>query len=344
MSRPEHKFGKRPRRLLKLGGSQDFMMTGILASAGVHLFLIVPFLTIWKEDSIREIDVFSVSIISGAEAPTRARVDRATLDRFEPVSASESGELNIHTEKTATPTPTPTPSMPPTRVPPTAVPTAIPTASPTAIPTATATRVPTVTPRPTRTPVPRPPTPRPATPTALPRPTRTPKATIAPKATIPLGVTAPSMERSPTRASQRVDTSPEQKAGDEYNRHVEKYIGEQVDSGTRVGEDSFGTRSNSGVGGSLRPRSYFSYMRSIQRELKSAWTWHSRRTSLKAEIEMRLARDGTIIFAQIAKSSGNKEFDQSVMRAIRAVDPFPAPPGEVYDYFKHVILVFDPSA
>lgn len=334
------------------------MMTGILASAAVHLFVIVPFLTIWKEDSVRELDVFSVSIIAGAQAPTRARVDRATLERLEPVEKPDSGELNIHSAKTATPTPTPTPTptMPPTQVP-TIAPTVVPTI---AVPTIAPTAVPTVTPRPTRTPVPtrtprptvtatqtaRPktPTPRPATPTVTPRPTRTPKGDILPKKNMLAVVTPAVVETVAPPPHRRSDEDPDQTANDQYNRHVEKYIGESLDQGTSVGEDSFGAVSGGGVGGSLRPRSYFIYMRSIQRELKAAWTWHSRRTALKAEIEMRIARDGTIIFAQIAQSSGNREFDQSVMRAIRAVDPFPAPPAEVYDYFKHVILVFDPSA
>ena len=339
MSRPGKKFGKSRRSLFRLGRSHDFMMSGILASAALHLFVIVPFLTIWEEDSIHDVEVFSVSIVSGEGADTRARVAAERFKELEKQVMSNSGDLAVKAEEETTPTPTPTPTVRPTKVPPTAAPTAVPTA--TIAPTATPTKVPTATstpkPKPTNTPR--------ATSTRRPKPTKRPKAiaTAKPKPTKrpKKTPTVSKADKGVTQDSKRLQA---ESMGDEYTRNIEKYLGDEASGEYVAGQDSFGSQGGPGGGGSVRPRSYFTYMRSIQRELRSAWTWHTRRTNLKAEIEMRVGRDGTIIFAQIAKSSGNREFDKSVMRAIRAVDPFPPPPSEVYDYFKHVILVFDPAA
>jgi TonB family protein len=58
---------------------------------------------------------------------------------------------------------------------------------------------------------------------------------------------------------------------------------------------------------------------------------------------MRIAENGSIEFAEIAKGSGNLEFDRSVMRAIQAADPLPSPPSSVYRYFEDIIVIFDPN-
>jgi colicin import membrane protein len=63
---------------------------------------------------------------------------------------------------------------------------------------------------------------------------------------------------------------------------------------------------------------------------------------LIAEVELQIAKDGTILSERIVKSSGNREYDSSVLRAVRKADPLPPPPAKVYEDFKVVRVIFDP--
>jgi TolA protein len=129
----------------------------------------------------------------------------------------------------------------------------------------------------------------------------------------------------------------------EYNKLMERYLGKEA--GTSDQDAGAQRLGGTGTGGDQeRPAEYFTYVERMKAEIDRRWIWHLRHEGLRAQIRMRIAEDGVIEFAEIVKGSGNLEFDRSVMRAIQAADPLPAPPPSVYRYFKDdIIVIFDPN-
>jgi colicin import membrane protein len=203
------------------------------------------------------------------------------------------------------------------------------------------TKEPGITPQPTATLVA-------AKPTVVPtvRATQTAKATVGQAAPTKSPATlAPTPKAEPT-AGKNQPAKPQQKgtadkADEEYRKSVDQYLGESVNAGGK----GFGAARTGGSGtggGTQRPPEFFRYFDQIQKIIKSNWRWYDSNANLRVEVEMKLAKNGAIEFARIVESSAVPEFDRSVMRALEASDPLPPPPAIVYNYFKHVIIVFDP--
>lgn len=68
------------------------------------------------------------------------------------------------------------------------------------------------------------------------------------------------------------------------------------------------------------------------------------RMYLKANVFMRVARNGSISDVKLTKSSGNDLFDAAVLAAVKKASPLPPPPAEVGDEFQKdgVVLTFSP--
>lgn len=122
---------------------------------------------------------------------------------------------------------------------------------------------------------------------------------------------------------------------------MQRYLGESTDAGGK----GFGAGALGGAGmggGTVRPPEFFVYRDILMAHIKSTWKWHDVSAALIAQVELDIESDGRITRAVLANSSGNKEYDESVMRAINGASPVPAPPENVYHFFKRVRLTFDP--
>ncbi|MEJ1359974.1 MAG: cell envelope integrity protein TolA [Candidatus Sedimenticola sp. (ex Thyasira tokunagai)] len=67
---------------------------------------------------------------------------------------------------------------------------------------------------------------------------------------------------------------------------------------------------------------------------------------LKCTVRVRLGANGTVLLAQVAKSSGDTAFDHSVETAVRKSEPLPMPSTpELRNHpdFREHIFVFEPS-
>jgi len=63
-----------------------------------------------------------------------------------------------------------------------------------------------------------------------------------------------------------------------------------------------------------------------------------------AEFLVTLLPDGSVLKAELKKSSGNKAYDDAVERAIRKSDPLPLPPDvTLFNRFRELDLVFKPT-
>ncbi len=64
---------------------------------------------------------------------------------------------------------------------------------------------------------------------------------------------------------------------------------------------------------------------------------------LKCTLRIRMAAGGNVIAAEVVQSSGNGAFDRSARTAVLKADPLPVPTGRLFEKFRDINFVFDPS-
>lgn len=127
----------------------------------------------------------------------------------------------------------------------------------------------------------------------------------------------------------------------DYQKALQRYLGESTEAGGK----GFGAAKVGGKGmggGVLMPPEFFVYRQLLRNRIKSGWKWYDTRAALNTWVTFKIARDGTISDVGVAESSGNREYDESVLRAIYKASPLPPPPEKVYDVFRDVKMSFDP--
>ena len=81
-------------------------------------------------------------------------------------------------------------------------------------------------------------------------------------------------------------------------------------------------------------------MNALEAHVKSGW--HSLTTTerLTAKVHASVQPTGEILDVRIVASSGNRAFDDSVVRAVLKASPAPAPPASLIADFKDVSFTF----
>jgi TonB family protein len=85
--------------------------------------------------------------------------------------------------------------------------------------------------------------------------------------------------------------------------------------------------------GILNDPEFLLYYKTVQDQIKKAWTFTGGSNDLTATVNFAIGPDGTLIGLKIGTSSNDEAFDDSVLRAIRRAAPFPAPPEQFRDQF-----------
>jgi TonB family protein len=302
--------------------SRQYRRLGVIVSFIGHLggaflayvlFLLAP-------EPTREIPVYSVTFEGGKSLGGKAQV--AKDDKKSPVAppkaAAEQEEKKVEKKVENPPPPEPEnvrPLPPEKKQEPVHEPDTIPIAAPTVVPT----------PEPRRQPTPEPPKKQPTK--VAPPPTVAPAATAA----------KPAAKETPK------DKKPKEDVNKELQKAMQRYLGNSSEAGgtgfgaARLGGNDYG-------GGVVKPREFFVYLQTIRERVKGNWRWYDSQTVLVVEIELSSEPTGTISGQRIIRSSGNPEFDDSVLRAVRAASPLPPPPANVYQDFRIVRMIFDPRA
>ena len=120
----------------------------------------------------------------------------------------------------------------------------------------------------------------------------------------------------------------------------EKYEGESASAGGK----GFGAAVQGGQGmggGTLTSIEKLAYSNRLQAHVKQGWRWLNSSQRLIAKIQANLGPDGAILESRIIQSSGNSNFDDSVIRAVEKASPVPPPPTDLYPEFKVVVFTFD---
>lgn len=81
--------------------------------------------------------------------------------------------------------------------------------------------------------------------------------------------------------------------------------------------------------GMRRDEELMRYVETVKSRIRNAWTPSGRAMAAKnpARYELRIEADGRISRIGMAQSSGNRDFDQSVERALKKASPFPPLPS-----------------
>jgi TonB family protein len=95
----------------------------------------------------------------------------------------------------------------------------------------------------------------------------------------------------------------------------------------------YGVGTNVGSAGILKDPEFLLYYKTVQDQIKKAWTFTGGSNDLTATVDFAIGPDGTLVGLKIGTSSNDGAFDDSVIRAIRRAAPFPAPPEKFRDQF-----------
>jgi protein TonB len=95
----------------------------------------------------------------------------------------------------------------------------------------------------------------------------------------------------------------------------------------------YGVGTGEGSAGILKDPEFLLYYKTVQDQIKKAWTFTGGSNDLTATVDFAIGPDGTLAGLKIGTSSNDGAFDDSVIRAIRRAAPFPAPPEKFRDQF-----------
>ena len=95
----------------------------------------------------------------------------------------------------------------------------------------------------------------------------------------------------------------------------------------------YGVGPGEGSAGILKDPEFLLYYKTVQDQIKKAWTFTGGSNDLTATVSFAIGPDGTLLGLKIGTSSNDGAFDDSVIRAIRRAAPFPAPPEKFRDEF-----------
>jgi TonB family protein len=95
----------------------------------------------------------------------------------------------------------------------------------------------------------------------------------------------------------------------------------------------FGVGPGEGSAGILQDPEFILYYKTVQDQIKKAWSFTGGSNDLTATVDFAIGPDGALHNLKIGTSSNDPAFDDSVLRAIRRAAPFPAPPEKFRDQF-----------
>jgi len=95
----------------------------------------------------------------------------------------------------------------------------------------------------------------------------------------------------------------------------------------------YGVGPGTGSAGILQDPEFLLYYKTVQDQIKKAWTFTGGSNDLTATVDFAIGPDGALTAVKIGTSSNDGSFDDSVIRAIRRAAPFPAPPEKFRNQF-----------
>jgi len=146
----------------------------------------------------------------------------------------------------------------------------------------------------------------------------------------------------PKKTPPKKKTTSSKEINKSYQDAMQRYLGESTNAGG-IGFGSDG-RGGSGRGGGLvRSPEWFLYKNELELYVKRGWNWHDRNIPLFSSVSFEISRAGIVSNIQLARSSGNRKYDNSVLRAVGKASPVPPAPENLYKDFRFVEIDFRPQ-
>lgn len=144
---------------------------------------------------------------------------------------------------------------------------------------------------------------------------------------------AAAMERVRSRVSSRAGRGAQAGSG---------AVAGGVPGGVRGGTGAGGFGSGSGDG-PLRGADFLLYYNEMITRIRDAWVWVGGSPDLEVEVGFGITPAGDIVGMRVARTSGDRSYDDSVMRALRTVRNLGPPPERHRETFSEVQLTFRPA-
>ncbi len=172
---------------------------------------------------------------------------------------------------------------------------------------------------------------------------------------------AEARKKAEEEARKRVEEEARKKAAEQAKQKEKELLDAQILAATRrlqaqLGERGAGTGSKpgsqpggplsagpgtGGPGGMLADPDYVLYLGQLQRRLQDNWAWAGRDESLEATVAFSITPTGEVTNVRIVRPSGDRSFDLSVERTVRAINPMPPPPEKYRSVFSDVEFTFN---
>jgi colicin import membrane protein len=76
----------------------------------------------------------------------------------------------------------------------------------------------------------------------------------------------------------------------------------------------------------VRGLEFIMYTEQVKRRVKDSWIVAEKKPGLTATVRFGVQPDGEVFAIEIVKRSGDRTFDDSVVRAVNKANPLPPPP------------------
>ena len=92
------------------------------------------------------------------------------------------------------------------------------------------------------------------------------------------------------------------------------------------GLTTLGGAPGQGGGGVVRGLEFIMYTEQVKRRVKESWIVTEKKPGLTATVRFGVQPDGEVFAIELVKRSGDRAFDESVVRAVNKANPLPPPP------------------
>ena len=92
------------------------------------------------------------------------------------------------------------------------------------------------------------------------------------------------------------------------------------------GPTTLGGVPGQGGGGVVRGLEFIRYTEQVKRRVKESWIVTEKKPGLTATVRFGVQPDGEVFAIELVKRSGDRAFDESVVRAVNKANPLPPPP------------------
>jgi colicin import membrane protein len=97
-------------------------------------------------------------------------------------------------------------------------------------------------------------------------------------------------------------------------------------SSSGSGPTTLGGVPDQGGGGVVRGLEFIMYTEQVKRRVKESWIVTEKKPGLTATVRFGVQPDGEVFAIELVKRSGDRAFDESVVRAVNKANPLPPPP------------------